>query len=413
MAGVAEKARFYLERAVPQLREWEDKEIFSKVSDGTIPMSCILLTEFQDEIRTIVQKRSGYEHKVLSPGNKPFDWSSYAQWEQSLESLRAKRCQRLKIRHLNSAHAGQARTLAIYDRGVNRHPGSGELWREYLSYTSKVKASKRWRKTMTNALRMMPNDSEMWIMAGRRSARNGDMAAARGFFMRGCRFCTKDGRLWVEYARCEMEWLEKVDKRKLGKNGSDPLRPDRAEHDDELLLGDSDDDEDEDGTLLPEPSRAQAKVIDKSAAQKLESNPAMDGAIPMAIFDISKKQPFFNAEVAEKFFDLFTSFTEVSVQPRISQHVLDTLDQEYPNHPSTCISHIRQPIIGVSPQTADFPKNLREVLARLSKSLEATTDRPELERKVVSWIDGVLALENIDEGIRAVLEHTKKKVQPA
>ena len=31
MAGVADKARFYLERAAPQLREFEDKEIFSKV----------------------------------------------------------------------------------------------------------------------------------------------------------------------------------------------------------------------------------------------------------------------------------------------------------------------------------------------------------------------------------------------
>lgn len=31
MSGVSEKARFYLERSVPQLREWEDKEIFSKV----------------------------------------------------------------------------------------------------------------------------------------------------------------------------------------------------------------------------------------------------------------------------------------------------------------------------------------------------------------------------------------------
>lgn len=31
MSGVAEKARFYLERSVPQLREWEDKELFSKV----------------------------------------------------------------------------------------------------------------------------------------------------------------------------------------------------------------------------------------------------------------------------------------------------------------------------------------------------------------------------------------------
>lgn len=32
MGSVAEKARFYLERAAPQLREFEEKEIFNKVS---------------------------------------------------------------------------------------------------------------------------------------------------------------------------------------------------------------------------------------------------------------------------------------------------------------------------------------------------------------------------------------------
>lgn len=32
MSGVAEKARFYLERSVPQLREWEEKELFTKVN---------------------------------------------------------------------------------------------------------------------------------------------------------------------------------------------------------------------------------------------------------------------------------------------------------------------------------------------------------------------------------------------
>lgn len=360
-----------------------------------------------------MQKRNDYEHKVLSPGNKPSEWSSYAQWEQSLESLRSKRCKRLRIRHLNSAHAGQGRTLAIYERGVNRHPGSSELWREYLSYTANVKASKRWRKTMTNALRMMPTDPDLWVMAGRRSAKNGDMAAARGFFMRGCRFCTADGKLWLEYARCEMEWLEKVDKRKaVAKPGNDALRPDKMEDDDELRIVDSDDDEeDEDGVIAPEPTKAQAKVIDKQSARQLASNPAMDGAIPMAIFDISKKQTFFNAEVAEMFFDLFVSFNQVSVQPRISQHVLATLDQEYPQHPSTCNIHIREPIIGVNPNTAEFPQNLRDVLSRLNKYLETTSDRHELQRKTVGWIDGYLALETLDEGIRAVLVHTKKKMQ--
>ncbi|KAI9147731.1 U3 small nucleolar RNA-associated protein 6 [Paramyrothecium foliicola] len=395
MAGVAEKARFYLERSVSQLREWEEKGIFSK-----------------DEIRTIVQKRNDFEHRVLSPGNKPHEWSSYAQWELSLETLRTKRCQRLRIRHLNSAHASQGRVLGIYERAVGRHPGTPELWREYLAYTAKVKAAKRWRKTMTNALRMMPTDPELWVMAGRRSARNGDMAAARGFFMRGCRFCTKDCTLWVEYARCELQWLAKLEKKKkTAKPGVDVLSTEKSRDDDELRLVDSDEDEDEEGGgLLPEPSKAQAKVIDKQAAQQLESNPAKDGAIPIAIFDISRRQPFFKADVAEMFFVMVSTFSDLTVYPRITQHILNAMDEQYPNDPSTCSCHIRQPIIGLSPFTPEFPRNLRDVLARLGDALEATTDRPTLEKKTVAWIDEYLALEGLDEGIQKVLELTKNKL---
>ncbi|KAG6034215.1 hypothetical protein E4U40_004257 [Claviceps sp. LM458 group G5] len=398
MAGVAGKARFYLERSVPQLREWEEKEIFTK-----------------DEIRTIVQKRNEHEHRVLCPGNSPSEWSAYAKWEQSLEALRSKRCKRLKVQHLNSAHAGQARVMSIYDRSVNKHPGSSELWREYLNYTASVKAAKRWRKTMTGALRMMPHDADLWIMAGRRSARNGDMASARGFFMRGCRFCNKDCRLWVEYAKSEMEWLVKVDKRKEVK-GVDALRPDRVEDDDELRIAGSDDDDDDeeedvDGSSLPEPSKAQAKVIDKRAAEQLKSNPAMDGAIPMAIFDISRKQAFFTPEVAETFFFLFTSFKALSVEPKISQHVLDVLNEQFPEHPATCNCFIRQPILGVNPNTADFPRGLREVLVRLGSKLDTTTDKVALSKKTAAWIDGYLALGDLDEGIREVLKHIKGKLE--
>ncbi|PHH88999.1 hypothetical protein CDD83_6776 [Cordyceps sp. RAO-2017] len=398
MAGVAEKARYYLERSVPQLREWEEKQVFSK-----------------DEIRTIVQKRNEFEHKVLSPGNKPFEWASFAEWERSLEALKNKRCKRLKIQHLNSAHAGQARVLAIYERAVNRHPASKGLWHEYLAYTASVKAAKRWRKTMTSALRMAPTEPSLWVLAGRRSASNGDMAAARSFFMRGCRFCTKDCTLWVEYARCEMEWLAKVHKRKSNKAGADPLRPDRVEDDDELRLDDSDEDgEDGDGDeALPEPSKAQSKVIDKQARRQLESNPAMDGAIPIAIFDISRKQSFYKPEVAQSFLEMLASFRQVSVQPRISQHVLDSLDEQYPNHPMTCFCHIRQPVLGLSPFTAEFPRNLREVLHGLEEKLSSTDDRPALGAKVVAWVDEYLSLSNLDEDIRTVLEFTKEMVAAA
>ncbi|CAJ2509668.1 Uu.00g146940.m01.CDS01 [Anthostomella pinea] len=395
MAGVPEKARYYLERAVPQLREFEAKSIFSP-----------------DEIRSLVRKRTDFEHLVLSPGNKPADWLNYVAWEKSLESLRTKRCRRLEVR-TSSKHTGQGRVFGILERAVTRHPGNLDLWKEYLTYARDMKATKRYRKVMTRALRMHPAKPELWVIAGRRSAASGDMQAARGFFMRGARFCTRDATVWLEYARCEMEWLEKMDTRKGKKGGAEKAIKEQAVHsDDEIKLGgdDSDDDVDENGQLvLPDvDDSATKKVFDFDTTKTLESNPALDGAIPIAIFDIARKQGFFNATVAERFYELFANFTKVSTQSKIVQHALDTMVELYPNDSATCYCYIRQPLINVDPNAPSFPRALREALARLKSSLDTTTNKPQLAEKTASWMEGILSSEDLDSGIRTVLEYTHR-----
>ncbi|TGJ83823.1 hypothetical protein E0Z10_g4974 [Xylaria hypoxylon] len=395
MAAVAEKARFYLEQAVPQLREFEAKGIFNP-----------------DEIRSLVRKRTDYEHIVLSPGNKAQDWLNYVAWERSLEALRAKRCRRLEIR-ASTKHIGEGRVFGILERSVNRHPGSMELWKEYLSYATKMRATKRYRKVMTRALRMHPAKPELWVLAGQRSASNGDMRAARGFFMRGSRFCTRDPTVWLAYAKCEMEWLEKMEARKGKKGGPEKAIQEQAEHDDdEIKLGsdDSDDDVDENGRLIiPNPDAAAAKkVFDAETTSKLKNNPALDGAIPLAIFDVAKKQAFFNAAVAEQFFNVFVIFTGISIQARIIQHVLDSMNELYPNDPSTSYCYIQQPLIGLDPNAPAYPKALRETLGRIKSTLATTTNAQALSTKLKSWLETLLSSQHLDSGIRTVLEHTIK-----
>ncbi|XXH02107.1 U3 snoRNP protein [Hypoxylon texense] len=399
MAGVPEKARFYLERAVPQLREFESKGIFTT-----------------DEIRALVRKRTDFEHLVLSPGNKPTDWLNYAAWEKSLETLRAKRCRRLQIR-ASSKHTGQGRIFGILERAVNRHPGSIELWKEYLAYAKDMKATKRYRKIMTRALRMHPTKPELWVLAGRRSASNGDMQAARGFFMRGARFCSRDATVWLEYARCEMEWLGRMDAKKGKRGGTERALREQAEHsDDEIKFPEEDSDDDEaDGhtqLVLPDPENSTTKrVFDEEATKKLEGNPALDGAIPLAIFDIATKQPFFSPSIAEQFFDLFASFASVSAQARIVQHVLDSMILQYPNDPATCFCRIRRPLINVDANAPSYPKALREALTHLKSSLSTTNDTSRLAEKVRSWIEPILTSEDLDPGIRIVLEHTVQSLR--
>lgn len=403
MANVAEKARFHLERAVPQLREFEEKEIFSK-----------------DEIRTLVTKRTEFEHLVLGPGCKPHHFQSYVAWELSLDKLRAKRCLRKKIKH-STSHASNARVFNIYERAVLRHPGSLDLWTDYLDYAARVKATKRWRKIMTRALRMHPINAGLWARAGRRAASDGDMEGARGMFMRGCRFCNSTADLWLEYARVEMEWLAKMERKKGGKKGLEGARAEETVEDGDVLRfgeDDSEDEEFEDNEILPDPTadeenkkaKEAKKVFSDEAVKKLEKSPALQGAIPKTVFDVARKQPFFSAPAAEAFFDMFATFTTVSAQPVIIQHVLDAMILDYPRHPATCGCVVRQPLVGVDVTTVEFPRALREVLARLKAQTETTEDKGKLAGKTVAWIKPILKRSDLEENVRTVLEHTRRKL---
>ena len=433
MAGVSDKARFYLERAAPELRVFEEKEIFSKVRPlpprRRSPSQPTLLTPTpsqQDEIRSLVTKRSDYEHLILAPGTKPTDFLSYIAWERSLDRLRAKRARRLNLHSTSqssSSHASHARTFGIFERAVLKHPGSVPLWHAYLDFAAHAKASKRWRRIAARALRLHPADAGLWVVAGRRAAQAGDMERARGHFLRGCRFCVGKEELWLEYARCEMEWLVRVEGKMAGKGvraGVNPVEAVKATEvvgeGDVIRFEEEEDSEGEDGELmLPDPDagggKARPKVFDEEAARKMEQSPALGGAIPMAIFGVARKQPFFGPAAAEAFFDVFAGFAGLSSQGKIVQHVLDAMEELFPNHPCTCSCRVRQPLIGVDVHTAAFPKALRESLAKLRAGMERTDDGKALAEKMVAWVDGLLQTEGLDAAIKTVLEHTKRSLE--
>lgn len=253
---------------------------------------------------------------------------------------------------------------------------------------------------------------------------DGDMEGARGLFMRGCRFCNRTAELWVEYGRVEMEWLAKMDKKsKGGIRGHEGSLTVHSVQDGDVIMFDKDEDEDEFGDggegelMLPEDPLAAdrnekvTKVFEEDKLKKLEKVPALEGAIPKAIFDVARKQSFWNALSCEAFFDMFAEFTTVSAQPAIIQHVLDAMVDDFPKHPSTCSCVIRQPLIGVDASTAEFPRALREVLARIKTHMETTADKGKLVAKTVAWMEPILAREDLHDGIRTVLEHTKRKLE--
>ncbi|RFU30840.1 hypothetical protein B7463_g5489, partial [Scytalidium lignicola] len=401
MSGASDKARFYLEQAVPQLQEFEQKKIFTK-----------------EEIRSLVKKRSNFEHRVLARGSKPLDFARYAAWEIGLEQLRLKRCNRLRIKG-SSAHVGQARIFNIFDRGTRKHPGDLMLWMSYLEYARQAKTVKKFKTVLTSAIRLHPTKPGLWIYAAKWTLENeADMGGARSYMQRGTRFCTMSREVWIEYAKLEMIYLAKIALRRkiLG------LDVDRMVEEPEVVEDEAANsrpfDASEDMISIPEFKTPQIRRtavdsidVDSEAVKDPMTTPALNGAIPLAIFYAARKQPFFCASAAADFFDMFSAFTQVACMPKILQHVLDCMRELYPADAFTCDCFVRQPFIYLSITSPEFPMALSSALTRLKESMDTVKDKTAFVDRSKTWIGRVLASDELDPGVRKVLSHTLKKLE--
>ncbi|KAL3426245.1 U3 small nucleolar RNA-associated protein 6 [Phlyctema vagabunda] len=399
MSAASDKARFYMEKAAPHFREFEEKKIFTK-----------------DEINTMVKKKSNFEHKVLGRGTQPIDFARYAAWEINLEQLRQKRCKRLRIKG-SSAAPGQALIFNIFERGTRKHPGDLALWMTYLEYARQAKATNKFKTILTSAIRLQPTKSVLWLYAARWALENeADMTGARSYMTRGTRFCTRSKELWIEYAKMEMIYVAKIAMRRkiLGLDVDESAKAAQAI---EPTAEDQEFSASADVIAIPDfktyalnTSVVDEVAVDADPQMDPMKTPALTGGIPLAIYDDARKQDFFCATAAEDFFNMFILFSQLSFLPRILQHVLDTMRELYPTDASTCNCYIRQPLVGIDAMSPSFPMALNTSLARLRESMDLTRDPAELAKKTRAWVEPILAVEDLDPGIRTVLEHALRKL---
>jgi U3 small nucleolar RNA-associated protein 6 len=286
----------------------------------------------------------------------------------------------------------------------------------YLECARKAKAMKKFKLVLTSAIRLHPTKSELWLYAARWALESeADMNGARSYMQRGTRFCTMSKDLWIEYAKLEMIYLAKIALRRkiLGLDIDRSIEAPAEEGNDE----DPGFATSQDVIAIPDfkthtlrPSMIEGVAVDSEAKKDPMTTPALNGAIPLAIFDAARKQPFFCATAAEDFFDMFATFTQVRCMPTILQQVLDVMMEIYSGEPSTSNCYIRQPFIALDPMSPEFPVALGISLDRIQESLEKTKDRDLLGKKTQAWIASLLEMQDLDPGIQTVLKHTLRKL---
>ncbi|KAL9625587.1 MAG: hypothetical protein Q9160_000300 [Pyrenula sp. 1 TL-2023] len=280
----------------------------------------------------------------------------------NVDSLRRKRIKRLGIKF--ASHSGQRRIFFIFDRAIRKFPGDIGLWMQYLDYSRKQKALKKASQILTSASRMHPTSQELWIYAASFALdENADMTEARSCMQRGLRFCRSSKKLWLEYFRLELLYVAKISaRRKI--LGLDQRQNEHAEQPNTEMGADmvalpritSED-------IAPQPEKEEG--LNEEALQKLDATPVLSGAIPVAIFDAAISQFPSDDKLGKHFYDVASSFDQLSCLRKILARILDLLLSKFPWSASTQICYVKDAISGLSVTSPKFPKALGSCFKRI------------------------------------------------
>ncbi|KAL3479160.1 U3 small nucleolar RNA-associated protein 6-domain-containing protein [Aspergillus californicus] len=387
MSSAAEKARFFLEKSVPELKEYEKKKIFNK-----------------DEINSIVKKRSDFEHKVNARGAQPADFVRYAEYEMNLDSLRRKRMNRLGVK--SGGYSGQRRIFFVLDRATRKFHGDLGLWVQYIDYVRRQKSYKKLSTILMDALRLHPSNAELWMYAAQYSMEDhADMTQARTYMQRGLRFCKSSRKLWLQYAKLELIYITKLVARQriLGLDGSI-----EAPNQDVAAA-------DLDADMISMPKLTEEDINpsggddggDSAALQTLNSTPALSGAIPLAIFDNAIKHFDYDAQFGHEFFDMVFEFEDAPCLQKILSHIVDTLQESKPTSPHTLICYIKLPTAGIQATSAEFPRALGAALSRMQEYRQ----KPGVAKEIISWLRPVEKTKYLDPSLQMAIAATIHKAE--
>lgn len=356
---------------------------------------------FQDEIAAITRKRSDFEHRIAASGCSAQVFTRYASYEMNLSSLFRLRCSRLQIRA--RMHYGTRRIFFILDRATRKFPGDVGLWLQYIDYAKREKANTVLAKALANVLKLHPAKPMLWILAARQAVEGeGDVAAARSHMQRGLRFNAKSRELWREYAKLEMVFVAKVFLRRkvLGID-----QPKEAE-----AQADKDADGDENMWKLPEITGEdfegvkKDKSLDTIALENAETNPALNGALAIAIFDQAMKEIPGDLAFAAEFYDLFAQFDRLSCCARLLEHVVKHMLDTAPKSARSLWLGVQLPLFGVDTADPLFPGRLSTALSGMAAAVGETDQKSELYLSFVRYFTGLLeASPELDAGIRKVI----------
>ncbi|CAE7083965.1 unnamed protein product [Rhizoctonia solani] len=204
-----ERVHYYQEQMLPELKELEEKGIFS-----------------QPETRAILKQRTAFESALVRRVALKSDYIKYAQYEVTLEALRKKRAARLNSADIKSSLADFCivrRQFFILERAVRKFKSDVSLWVQYIELAKSNNARSLVGKLCARALSLHPTSTPLYIIAASHELESSlSPTGARALLQRGLRINPESVELWTEYIRMELGYCEGL-RRRWKTLGIDPM----------------------------------------------------------------------------------------------------------------------------------------------------------------------------------------------
>ncbi|KAF9268817.1 hypothetical protein L218DRAFT_954258 [Marasmius fiardii PR-910] len=289
------------------------------------------------ETKQIIKQRTVFENTLVRRVAKKADFLRYAQYEMSLESLRRKRLERMKLPPgpaTVSDYALVRRQFHIFERALKRFKSDVGLWIEYVQLAQKEGARSLVGRITARALQLHPNTPAFYILAASHELNHLSPSTARSLLQRGIRLNPESIEMWKEFIKMELGFIESLRRRwdVLGIHDNEAkLKTDKGKEKEKLLNLEI---VDEDGDL---PMATTMDDVDATGLDGQEGTIArkeiMGGVIVKAVIS-SAVQALPTIELFEALDQLITNHpSPPELRDSFLSHLDELLSASFPDHP--------------------------------------------------------------------------------
>ncbi|CEG43302.1 u3 small nucleolar rna-associated protein 6 [Plasmopara halstedii] len=347
---MADTVQITMEKMIPELEDLEARKIFTK-----------------HEIRQIVDKRRSFEYSLKRVPLRKIDAMRYIEYELQLDALRAMRKERLNLVKVTLGDtAGVKRVHNIFDRVLFKHRGSIELWLQYVAFCKREGSSRVLSAVFSRALQSNPRCAELWIEAASYEfGVNLNVDSARVLMQRAIRLNKENRKLWIEYFRLELLYVQKLTMRRQVLRLDDKTEKSLDEDGSTVLID-----------QLPEEQDDQVEKYSEEMTTKMNARKLiLQGAIAKIVYtnaisaipnDVSFRLEFV------KIRDFFGSVMAAEV----SDFILEDCLNNFLNSEEVHVSKALRPLLVIHGNTAvDVPETMGTCMSEAEREAEVTVVR--------------------------------------